>query len=303
MKRENGHASAGLQTHGQMAQEGFEGGELVVHRDAEGLEGAPQGQLDFALGHVGPLLREGRAQEIAELRGRGDRLFLQGGGDEPGVRFVGVFFEEAQQLLLGDVAEELGGGFAAGGVHPHVERARGAVGEAARRVVELHGRNAKVGEDEVGAGDAFTVEEWTQPGEIAAVGGEGRGLETSGAQAFFGAREFQRVHVETQETSARRELLQDGAGVTAVAESGIDGDFAGPGRKDGENFRDHDGPVHASGRLAGGDNFGDVRAVATGVQLLVFMLELARMFPAVTHAAFVNSRRVGAGIFVSHSLP
>ena len=47
MEGEDGHAPAGVQTCGQAAQEGFEGGKLVVHRDPHGLKDAAGGQFQL----------------------------------------------------------------------------------------------------------------------------------------------------------------------------------------------------------------------------------------------------------------
>jgi hypothetical protein len=79
-----------------------------------------------------------------------------------------------------------------------------------------------------------------------------------------------------------------------MTERAIHGEFAGLRREDGENLRDHDGPVRASGRFAGGENFGDGGVVLA--VLFVFVGEAARIFAGVTDTAFMR-RRIGGNGF------
>ena len=131
-----------------------------------------------------------------------------------------------------------------------------------------------------------------QAGEIAAVRGENSFIKTQFAQPRLGLRQLQRVLIQTQQFSAGRNSCQNFLRVTAVTERAIHGEVAGLRRKHLQNFRDHDGPVRADGRLAGGDDLGDGRGVAA--VFLVFVCETARIAAAVAHAAFVRCRRDGS---------
>ena len=84
--------------------------------------------------------------------------------------------------------------------------------------------------------------------------------------------------------------------MAAVAERAIGGEIARSGRKDLENFCDHDWSVRADGRFAGGDDFGDCLGIAA--EFFVFVFETARVFTGITLAALVRYR-IGRG-GVSH---
>lgn len=132
-----------------------------------------------------------------------------------------------------------------------------------------------------------------QPGEVAADGREHFRAKTGGAQTGFRLRQFHRVGVEAEQTSAGLEAGENFLRVTTVAERAIHGEFAGPGCKRDEDFRDHDGPVRAGGRLAGRQHFGDGVGVTLRIALLVFLLEPARVLAGIAHAPLVRSRGPG----------
>jgi len=50
MKGEHGYAPAGIEARGEMAEKGFEGRELVVHRNAESLEHAAEAEIPVVTG-------------------------------------------------------------------------------------------------------------------------------------------------------------------------------------------------------------------------------------------------------------
>ena len=52
-------------------------------------------------------------------------------------------------------------------VQPHIERAFVLHGESARRIIDLHGGNAEVGEDEIGAREIVPGKNLRQTREIA----------------------------------------------------------------------------------------------------------------------------------------
>ena len=83
--------------------------------------------------------------------------------------------------------------------------------------------------------------------------------------------------------------------MAAVTKRAIHREVAGLGHEGGENFRDHDGPMRPCRRFAGREDFGDRVGMVLRVEFLVFVLEAARVFARVAHAALVRCRGVGMG--------
>ena len=118
--------------------------------------------------------------------------------------------------------------------------------------------------------------------------GESVRPKAEGAEASFGLGELNRIGVEAEEASTGLEAGKEFLRVAAVAERAIDCDIAGLGGECFQDFRDHDGPVHARGRLAGGEDFRDRPGVALRVALLVFLIEAPRVFASVARTAAVG---------------
>src|ERR1035441_1910852 len=93
--------------------------------------------------------------------------------------------------------------------------------------------------------------------------------------------------------------------MAAVAERAIHADFARSRSEDFEDFRQHDRPVRAGGRLARGEDFLHRVGVAGGIVLLVLLLETTRVLAGVTRAAAMRRGRAFGGrnrsSVVSHS--
>ena len=190
----------------------------------------------------------------------------------------------------GDALEEDGDGLAAMGVHAHVEGAGMFEDEAARGIVELHGGDAEVGENQVGTGKILGDEDFLETGEIGLVSNEGVGLESR-----LGLGEFNGIDVEADEASAGLDAGEEFPGVAAVAEGAVDRDFAGLGIQHFENLGNHDGAVGAGGSLTGGEDFGDGVGVEAGGEFFVLVLEAAGIFPGITRAP-VMGRGAGQGL-------
>ena len=142
-------------------------------------------------------------------------------------RLVGVLFQELRQLVFAETGQEQRRRLSASRIHAHVERPRRLVGEAARRVVELHRRDAEIGEDDVGAGEPFLRQHVRQAREVAAARREPIRAEPRRAQAGLGARQLDRIDVETDQPAARLNAFENRARVSAEAERAVDGDVAG----------------------------------------------------------------------------
>ena len=143
------------------------------------------------------------------------------------VRLVGVVFEQARELLHAQVREQARRRLAARRVHPHVERAGFLVGEPAVGVVELHRRDAEVGEDHVRAGEPSSAASTCgRPAKLLRCATNESGVESGRSQTRFRARQLERIDVEPDQPSARLNALEDRARVAAEAERAVDRDVA-----------------------------------------------------------------------------
>ena len=279
---EDGDASAGFQALREVAEEGVECAEFIVHRDPQRLEDAADGV--FHLRGLEPWLSsEGDADRIRESARAGGAGAEEGAGEERGVGLVGVFGEKLRELRLGERREQRGGGLAALGVHPQVERAVLLEGETARGIIDLHRGDAEVGEDGVRAADRR--EHLGEACEVLAMHDERSTGEAECTQPRFAFREFDGIDIEADEPSARLHRAQQLARMTAVAERAIHDDLAGLRREHFEDLAHHDRAMRARGRLAAGEDLGHVLGVTRGIVLLVFLVELPRVLSAVAHAA------------------
>jgi hypothetical protein len=90
MKREHGHAPAGIEAGREMAEKGFEGRELVIYRNAESLEHAAEAEIPVVTGKAWQRGADGGGQGA----GTGEATASQGISEQTGIRFVGVFREQ-----------------------------------------------------------------------------------------------------------------------------------------------------------------------------------------------------------------
>ena len=287
VEREDGDASAWIETGGEISQKVVERREFVVHGDAQCLEDATDGFIALLVG--------GRAQQGAVdgmgQRGRGGkRMTRENIGQNPGMGFVGVFRQESGESIGADFFQQRAGRLAALRVHAHVERALELDREAAVRIVDLHRGHAEISEDQVDSGKLFKAENFRQPGKIAAMRHENFRAESTGAQSRLGFWEFDGINVQPDETSAGLQFGKKFASVTAVTQGAIHGRFARLRKQRLENLRDHNGPVRARGCFAGSEHFGDGVGVTLGVAFLVFLLESPRIFSGVTRSPSVRRR-------------
>jgi len=191
-----------------------------------------------------------------------------------------------------ETRHELRGGLPTPRIHPHVEGADSLVAEAAIGVVQLHRRHPQVHEDEIGGREPLGGQHLRQPRKRAVMGDKRLGPEAGGAQSCLRAGQLERIHVEPDEASARLQASQDRLGVSPTTERAVHHDVAGPGSKAAKDFLHHDRPVHARRRLAGIEDLLHVRGVPLGVELLVFVVEPARVFARVSRPPPVHGRCV-----------
>ena len=99
------------------------------------------------------------------------------------------------------VARRALAGLAASRVHAQIEWAVVLVCEAASRVVDLHGRDSKIRENNVcWFGKYFRKARKIRPVHFQAIG-----TKSEGAQTGFGFRQFDRIDVESDQPAARLE--------------------------------------------------------------------------------------------------
>ena len=116
--------------------------------------------------------------------------------------------------------------------------------------------------------------------------------EAGRAETRFRARQLERVDVEPDQASAGLHALEDRSRMAAAAERAVDRDVAGCGPQAAQDFLHHDRPVRARRRLAGLEDLLHVRGVPLGVQLLVLVVERARVLARVSRAPLVPRRRI-----------
>ena len=277
-----------------MAEEGFERGKLVVHRDAQGLKNTAHAHLAF----LGRLAGEPPPHSVCEF-GRGRKVSARQRRRQLGrVRFVGVFLEQRGEVCGARFREECRRRLAALRIEPHVERAFHFRSEAARRIVELHRGHAEISEDAVGARESRVGENARQAGEVAAVRGERLRAESEFTKARFGLGQFDGIGVESEQPTAGLDARENFPRMATETERAIDRDRAGLRSEDFENLGNHDRAMRARGCLAGREHFRHRLRVTLRIALLVFLLEAPRIFSRIARPAAMRCgfwRRVGHG--------
>ena len=112
------------------------------------------------------------------------------------VRFIRVFGQQGRQRVRRDLLQERSGGLTAGGIHSHVERPGVLDRKAARRLIELHRGNPKIGQDEIRARRSGRGEHLGQAGEVTPLRREAFRTKTKRAQPRFRFRQFDRVRIQ-----------------------------------------------------------------------------------------------------------
>ncbi len=208
--------------------------------------------------------------------------------DGGGAGLVGILCEHFGEVHLRHRSHQGGSRPPTKWVHAQIQRTINFKGKASLGIVELHGRDAEVGENDVHAGHILGGEELRQAGEIRAAHNQRFRRNVGGAQACLGFWEFNWIHVQAVKASIRQKCTENFQGMAAVAQGGIHGDFTGFGSKHSEDFADTNRAMAACGSLAARDDLLDVRGVAIRVVFLVFVGEAARVRPTITNPALVG---------------
>ena len=95
MKCQNRHATAGIQARGQVAEKSVERGKFIVHRDAQRLEDAADGEVAIILVQTRQHGADGRGEGF----GGGESFSGEGRSERGGVRFIGVFDKQSGERV------------------------------------------------------------------------------------------------------------------------------------------------------------------------------------------------------------
>ena len=240
MEGHDGEPPAGAQQGLGRTQPARQLAELVVHVDADCLEGAGR-RVD----RVARALPHRAAHDTGEPGGPGDRRLAarldDGAGDPPGAAFLAIVADDPGEAALGFLVHHLGRA-APGRRHAHVERAVGAERKAALGGVELHRRHADIEGDAV---DRLDPARGQQRDHVAIAPGDEQ--EAVGiAQPERGRRRRgRRVAVDAAHPALRD--VEHRAGIAAGAERGVDIDRPVPRRDRGQDPIEHDRLVRGGG--------------------------------------------------------
>lgn len=117
--------------------------------------------------------------------------------------------------------------------------------------------------------------------------------EASRTQSGLATRQFNRVHIEADEPTARPQAFEQGPRMTASAERTVQAHLARDRTEALQDFVHHDGEVQARGSLAGGENLFHLPGILRRVQFLVFLVVLARILARIAAPTAVSRRLLG----------
>ena len=147
-----------------MTQQSIERGELIVHRDAQSLENAANGQCRVPLRFArGSAARMALPNECV----RSKCLPASAGASTAACGSSAFSMSSLASFSADKLARKVRSRLSALRIHPQVERPVVFRGEAARGIVQLHRGNAEIREDDVGAVEPVARQRLRQAGEVA----------------------------------------------------------------------------------------------------------------------------------------
>ena len=166
-------------------------------------------------------VRDGAADDRREPAGGDHRRFTarldQRPRDAAREALLAVLEDRIREIALVGLGDEIGGGVAAAAIHAHVERLVALEAEAAPRLVELHRRDAEIGERAVDVGDPAAVE---LVADRAVVGVDQLDAIAPRRERVAGAR--QRVEIAVEADHPRGAGLEQRARVAAEPDRAVD---------------------------------------------------------------------------------
>ena len=176
-------------------------------------------------------------------------------------------------------------------IHPHVKRPFIFDRKTAARIIQLHGGDAQVREDDVRPVQSRLHQRPRQAGEIQAARREHIFPKPQRAQPRQGFGKLHRIGVQSQEPPAGLEARQQFQRVSAVAQRAVHRHLPRLRLQRRENLRHHDRTMRPRRCFARSQDFGDRFRVARGMEFLVFLLEPARVFPGIPRSPFMRCRQ------------
>ena len=207
------------------------------------------------------------------------------------VRLIGQFPQRLGQFVFGEAVEQIGAGLRDSVVHPHIERTFMLVAHPALGIVDLHARNAEVGEDDIEAVELLLAEHLGDAGEIAVIEAHRHALL---AQAAAGALQLGGIDIQADQSSAGPDSSEEFQGMPAVADGAVHDDVARSGFQVGHDLLHQHGHVRAGRRVALGPQMGLDLRIRREIVLLVLLGVALRVGAAVAGPPPVLSRRLPA---------
>ena len=163
MKSEHRHPPARPEAQGQIAEERLQCAELIIDRDSNCLENAPDGRVDLVIPLTTHEGQQRRADDIRQAAGRDDGgaslLFKDCLSEDFRAGFIGVLRQDLRQSIRAHAFQELRGRSPAPRIHSKIERPFGFESETARRIINLHRGQSQIRQDHVGTVGSLGREE------------------------------------------------------------------------------------------------------------------------------------------------
>ena len=223
---EDAHAATGHETVGQLPQQRLEGRQFIVHRNAQGLEGATDRSLDLGAGERQPRGLEPEAHASLERVRCCHWCAGEQVGYQAGVRFVGMVLEQLREGGRVERGQPLGRGAAPRRVEAHVERTDAGEVKPARLVVEMHLRDAQVDEQRLCPRHAALLHRVREVAEGRVSRGHPHCGRCAGLQARSRHLQGLRIEIKRHQVPAGGDQRQQRRGMTPAAEGRIDDDIA-----------------------------------------------------------------------------
>src|SRR5262249_31706673 len=236
MEGDHGEPALRLEKMFRGTQSASELEQFLIEMESQRLKGAGRGVLGFV---VSPAKHAG--DDVGKLRGPCDRRFLpardNGPGDRPGPLLLAECADDGGKLALGQLIDEVACG-RAGAAPAHVETAVLAEGEAALRLVELHGGDAEIERHAVDRSNSFPL------GNVAHLGvAAEHEFQPAGKIRFedLGESDGAWIAVDGEHVATRR--LKEPAAITTGPERSIDEVLAVARLERLNDFGEHHGNV------------------------------------------------------------
>jgi len=301
MEADDPDSAAGAQARRRDPQQVPQAAQFVVDQHSQGLERSGS-RMQLALIPCGflspspagePLGLENDPHQLGGALDRPDAPLLSDqSGNVLGVGLVGQLAQRESQILLGHPGQPVRRGAPDPIVHSHVQRAFLLIAETARRIVDLHARDAQVGEDDVVTVKLLSRQDLADAGKVAAVVTDdvrGSGL----SQTLPGPLHLPSIDVESDQSPTRRDSLEERQRVPTVAERTIGHDLAGHRPQAGDHLVHEHGHVSAGRRVpASPYAVLDIR-IGMRVEFLVAMLISLRVRAGIARASAMGASLCG----------